>query len=796
MDETKLRADVQALYEGIAAYEGLPHSERVLDLVQRLMMDYPTQPQAIIPACLLHSIAPLEATARGATSAIIAGAYLRGLGEGDNLTQRICGAIRETDRSGVGEDGQPMSDEGLLLWHADQLDTLSVERHVDFLAETPLPKQEDGQLSYRDRDQHLAVYKRRYVVATLSLRARLWLPGSVELFDEMYAKLQVFLDDLSAAHLSRLPMRLHYLIESVPDNKRQLLSPGWRRLGEIDVIRDGVNRLLAGEDPKAIRASMPGLGLPYAEFRQEQRLVISSSHDAILEFAHQRIVASQRVAAEKYLEGDTIHKPDVEENLFVSARRRGLKLGLSPETAEDIARLLLAKAREVQEQTLNEIAVKLSRLHGEILDAPSPQTRLSEADIAIPSLVVRTGDQPLAREDELIKEFRLTGLNESYSNEREAFIRWFEWPHHYFVKGLIVGSRDNDLFLQALTGKERCKVIASFSPARPMHVGHGALVNLLVYYQELGAEIAISFNDIDVLHQAISTQARGKARKIKAPEDEGLMKALNLVRARTREVMREFLLQFATMGLDLDRVDVYSVLTRQDVLELAFELGSGMLVKDLNSALGLRMNDSATHTFLPLLYVADILHHQTLKYGGRCRTLVLSGLERDVYVRMARSSADQFDFEKPSALYLRMVKGLSKYEDPSARTTIEVMRSSVPQGAVFYGDDAKAVRDKIRKAYTGGRRTQEEQRRLGGNPDPRVCSVSSLLAFHGLPDPAEYEQVRTACLAGSLSCSECKAGTIERMTELLAKQQEQQHTLPPELLARVEELVARCETRG
>ena len=147
----------------------------------------------------------------------------------------------------------------------------------------------------------------------------------------------------------------------------------------------------------------------------------------------------------------------MEENLFVGARRRARQLGLSAETAEDIARLLLSNAREAQERTLNDIAQRLSRLHGQILDAESPETRTDEADIAIPSLVVRTGDQPLARENELIKELRVTGLNEAYPEQRRRFIEWFEVQHPYMETGMTVGSRDADIFMQALTDGQRCR---------------------------------------------------------------------------------------------------------------------------------------------------------------------------------------------------------------------------------------------------------------------------------------------------------------------------------------------------
>ena len=49
------------------------------------------------------------------------------------------------------------------------------------------------------------------------------------------------------------------------------------------------------------------------------------------------------------------------------------------------------------------------------------------------------------------------------------------------------------------------------------------------------------------------------------------------------------------------------------------------------------------------------------------------------------------------------------------------MSASNPNSAIYTIDDEKTIRRKIANAYTGGRPTAEEQRRLGGNPD--VCPV-------------------------------------------------------------------------
>ena len=781
MDIAKLRADVEVLGNRAQIYSNSRHVERVVVLAQRLMESYPGDPQVVEAACLLQGMASEGSASAGLTSAIIANAYLRGLGVNDALIERICQAIQGADWSGDEEDGRPMTDEDLVVWHARRLDIVSVERHVDFLVQTPTRGRGNAGVSYQERDQHLFTYRNEYVMAALNLRGRLWLPGSTEIFDELYESLEAFLDNLAMVRIERLPVQLRYLIEGLPKSRKRLLPASWRRLREVTLVQDGVRRILSGEDPQAVRVTMPPPGLPYVEFRGRQRTLISTSHDIILQMAQQRILASQAVAAEKYLESDTLHKPEVEENLFVSARRRGKQLGLNPETAEDIARLLLSKAREVQERTMNQIALRLSRLHGEILDASSPETRLSESDIAIPSLVLRTGGQPLAREDELIKELRLTGLTDAYPGQNAEFLKWYDNPHHYLEKGLVVGSRDIDLFLQALFGNERCKVIANFTPTGPLHLGHGALVNLLAYYQQLGAEVVITFNDLDVLLQDISGYLRRV--KPKTAPTKSLMEIADDSKTKSRGLVAEYFKQFAALGLDLDH-DSFTQLSRNDVVDLALELGSQIPINVLNSALGLRMNDSSTDTFLPLVYIADILHQQAEKYGGPCRTLVLSGLERDVYVRMARNIAEKFGFQKPSALYLRMAKSLATYEEPATAAAVDVMTAAVPQGAIFYEDDADTIRRKIRHAYTGGRKTQEEQRRLGGNPDSRVCSVSSLLAFHGVTDPEEYRQIQTSCRAGTLLCGECKANATERIVEYITEQTERRQSQHSQVVGR------------
>ena len=718
-DGHRLAASLTGMYAGHPDAQGLPVARRVAVTVVELIEagDLDVDATVVNTAALLHLVGRPDDPNRVEASAALASAWLRGGGAPERYVTAVATAIR-------GAWGAVNDASAVILRDAALLDLVSVERHSDYLRDVPPP----GRL----RETYSAEYRRQCLTPALHLRGTLTMPAALEMYAERIPKLSAWLDEQPA----------------------NLLPSDWRRLAEVREIENGVGRLLAGEDPAAVRAEMPAGGLPYAEYRGRQRAIIAGSHDRILGLTHARIEASRNVAAEKYLESDTIHKPAVEENLFVGARRRARQLGLSAETAEDIARLLLSNAREAQERTLNDIAQRLSRLHGQILDAESPETRTDEADIAIPSLVVRTGDQPLARENELIKELRVTGLNEAYPEQRRRFMEWFETPHPYMETGMTVGSRDADIFMQALTDGQRCKVLMTVAIDGPPHLSHGTCANILAHFQAMGAEATIGFRDeLGDLDQA-------------------------------RELMREYLMAMAGSGLDLERVDAYLQQDSPAIVRTAFELGEAIPLSVLNSALGLRLRDSATDTFRPLLRLADILRVQQPDAGGPCRTLVLDGIGGDVYVRMARNVAERFGFLKPSALYLRPLRNLTIYEDPRTGGAVEVMTNRVPPGRITYDDDPADIRRRIGRAYTGGRGTLEEQREKGGNPDPRVCSVSSLHAFYAAPEPQVYAELQAQCRAGELLCGECKSLAADRLLEYLDRHRAAHEELSAEVNAR------------
>jgi len=84
-------------------------------------------------------------------------------------------------------------------------------------------------------------------------------------------------------------------------------------------------------------------------------------------------------------------------------------------------------------------------------------------------------------------------------------------------------------------------------------------------------------------------------------------------------------------------------------------------------------------------------------------------------------------------------------------------------------DPPELAQKKVMDAYTGGRATVEEQRKLGANPD--ICSVFAYDYFLFM-DEKEIEELRFNCLAGNIMCGECKRILAEGVKKFLIRHQE------------------------
>jgi len=509
------------------------------------------------------------------------------------------------------------------------------------------------------------------------------------------------------------------------------------------------------ENPKTVkeRLKLKCTDESYKNFLSSQRKTIEEENNKILSSIEVRKESAEKVAIAKYLAGDTLLKINIEHKIIKQAREEGQRFGLKPDDSEDIISIILTKARKAQEKIYDTIAFQTR-------EVMIPECK-DVKEKSMPPITIGGGTGPLTRELELIAEWRIMGLGDNDLNNKNThhFLALFDSPHKYMKNGIIVGCREYISFDRALKKNKPVNIISGFAPLGPMHLGHGALIYLLKYYQDLGVKITIALSDIEAV--VVGNKSRDEAKKI---------------------AIEEYLLNFATIGLDLEKADIYTQWKRQDVTNLAFELGGKISMMDIYKTFNPSFNNNITNVFFPVIQVADVLHLQLEKYYGKSNTLVICGIDQDPYMRIIRKVAKKAGFVQPSMLYMRFMKGLTSYKDKSTDEIMDRMSSSQPKTALFYTDSEKTIEEKINNAITGGAVTLEKQRKNGGNPDMRVCSLSSLMAFYVIEDKLEYEKLKQDCKDGKITCDECKKRCIDFMTKFIRDHQEKKEKIKDDIL--------------
>lgn len=111
--------------------------------------------------------------------------------------------------------------------------------------------------------------------------------------------------------------------------------------------------------------------------------------------------------------------------------------------------------------------------------------------------------------------------------------------------------------------------------------------------------------------------------------------------------------------------------------------------------------------------------------------LIPCAIDQDPYFRLTRDVAVKLKYPKPMLLHSKFFPAL---QGPQSK-----MSASDPNSGIFMTDTANQIKNKINKhGFSGGKETEEEHRRLGGDPDVDV-SYHFLTFF--LEDDEELKRI-------------------------------------------------------
>jgi len=422
------------------------------------------------------------------------------------------------------------------------------------------------------------------------------------------------------------------------------------------------------------------------------------------------------------------------------------------------------------------------------------------------------------------EKYEYEKLFENFGIEKFTSDLWNDLPNapFFFRRNIVFGHRDFDKIKRAMNSNSKWAILTGLMPSGKMHFGHKIVIDQVIYYQSMGADINIAVADIE----AYAT--RGFSLK----EAEKL-------------AIEEYIVNYIALGLKPCRI--YFQSKNEDVKDLAYLLAKKSNLSQVNAIYGFQGSTNMAHVFAPFIQTGDILHVQMEKYCGICPTLVPVGVDQDPHIRFCRDLADahrlysvipkdekvgifvkaeenvkellniaedvaakygkvleridnykavyakvddvisldyelakaerkfnDFSFLPPSSTYHRFISGLDGNK----------MSSSRPQYALFLTDELQDIKKKIWSEKTGGAISAEEQKKHGGKPED--CMIYELFTYGLIKEDRELEDIYERCRGGNMLCGECKKYAFQLLEEFLNELKERRE----EAKDRVEEYLS------
>lgn len=383
-------------------------------------------------------------------------------------------------------------------------------------------------------------------------------------------------------------------------------------------------------------------------------------------------------------------------------------------------------------------------------------------------------------------------------------------PHKLLRRGIVFGHRDFEVIHDAVINNKPWAILTGLMPSGKMHLGHKMVIDEVIYYQSIGADIFIAVADIE----AFATRGHSLT------ETEDL--ALN-----------EYIPNYIALGLEPKNCHIYFQSKNTDVKDMGYILGKKINWSQMVATYGFNGSINMAHIFSPLLQTGDILHVQLEKYGGIRPTLVPVGVDQDPHIRLSRDVAQAYRLynttitkDKKIGVFVKTDKNIEKLLDNAEKIirklgfnqlkrineykaiyindaeekdiskvnnllaksevkfgsyvflqpsstyhrfitglTGEKMSSSKPESSIFLTESPEVAGKKIMNAKTGGAATLKEQKISGGKPD--VCMIYELFLYHLIEDDEELKDIYTSCINGEQKCGNCKNYAAELMAKFL-----------------------------
>ena len=308
-------------------------------------------------------------------------------------------------------------------------------------------------------------------------------------------------------------------------------------------------------------------------------------------------------------------------------------------------------------------------------------------------------------------------------------------PDFYtFKRGLLYSHRDFEKFFNALKKGEKCAIVSGLNASGSLHIGHKVVFDTNLYFQkEFGIPVFIPISDDE-------SYVTGKVKN----QEEALEYSMELAK------------ELLAYGFDPHKTFFVIDQIYTNIYNLAIKLSKKINLSEIKATYGYKNEENIGLHFYPAIQSAHILFPEE-KFGIK-NVLVPIGPDEDAHIRICRDIASRAGYKKPSILHSSFMPGVDGTK-----------MSKSKNNAIFLKEGSKSITKKIKGAFSGGQKTIEEHKKLGGNPDVDIaCQYLSKFFLDEKESKKLFEDYRK----GRILSREVKKMLIERLTKMINEFQE------------------------
>ncbi len=310
--------------------------------------------------------------------------------------------------------------------------------------------------------------------------------------------------------------------------------------------------------------------------------------------------------------------------------------------------------------------------------------------------------------------------------------------HLQLRRGLFFSHRDFDWVLDMYESGLKFVLYTGRGPSGPVHIGHLVPWIFTKHLQDVfGSKLYFQMTD-----------------------DEKFLIHPEFTLEKSTGFAYDNALDVIATGFDPKKTRIIiDVRDSGTLYRLAVQIAKRITFSTVKATFGFNESSNIGIIFFPAIQAAPCFLEAALT-GENVPCLIPAAIDQDPYWRVTRDIASKLGYFKPAQIHCKFLPGLGKGGKMSA---------SLPETCIFTTDSPEVAEKKILDAFTGGRPTIEEQRRLGG--DPSTCPVYYYEYYLFEEDDEKLKSICEECKSGELLCGEHKQMLSGKVKKFLMQHQ-------------------------